>query len=731
MRPALARHLFGLTFLLLIFFLSCESVFSQLTKIENKIPKNAPIKVEFRHVDSENWVRDLEVKVTNVGKKPIYYLYLLIILDVKTEDGASKGFTFHFGNGKTLYSTEGLAKPDDSAILPDESNIFRIDKDTADAWDLGTRRSNFVVPRSAELVLGWLNFGDGTGIDGGGTTFKKKLIFENPFRSELPRKSESVLLIKPISFIQETRSAECTSKTPESIAPDVNSLEAILSSGARLADISCLDCTSGHCPTPAGFNGPYWIQPSLEYLCQNCISNPLVDSFSNGNGCQDQSNGCYWYRDVGVPCLAPGNPPFEITCYKKQLQQCSIDDCDGADHDGDGYNRATATCHPDADHLDCNDEPGGENIHPGQLEASCFENPRVDEDCDGAFNCEDVDCRTVYGSSCDAECDKDEDQHYSNACGGDDCVDDPALTPAAFLIHGGLDDYGDPQTEQVCTDNWDGDCDGLLNCADSDCDDDSACQITPTPTPSPTATPGMCGGAVTYVLYPTTGCATGFVNVSGICTRTSGFQNQCNRFGVYDESSCECTGDCTGYGCSPIVVDILGNGFSLTSALNGVNFDLNNDGLPELRGWTSIGSDDAWLALDRNGDGVIDGGRELFGNATPQPPPQHGEEMNGFLALAEYDTDGFGGNSDGKITQQDAIFDRLRLWQDTNHNGISESCEMFTLPALGLRKIDLDYKRSRRMDEFGNQFRYRAKVKDSQDAQLGRWAWDVYLVTQP
>lgn len=179
---------------------------------------------------------------------------------------------------------------------------------------------------------------------------------------------------------------------------------------------------------------------------------------------------------------------------------------------------------------------------------------------------------------------------------------------------------------------------------------------------------------------------------------------------------------------SPIVLDLSGNGFSLTSAANGVRFDISGTGNPVQMGWTAPGADNAFLALP-GPDGLVHNGKELFGNFTPQPQSAL-VSPNGFTALAVYDQSKNGGNDDGVIDAKDAVFVSLRLWIDANHDGISQPEELHTLPSQGVISISLSYKEDKRTDQYGNQFRFRAAINpnDRDASTAGRTAYDVFFV---
>lgn len=169
---------------------------------------------------------------------------------------------------------------------------------------------------------------------------------------------------------------------------------------------------------------------------------------------------------------------------------------------------------------------------------------------------------------------------------------------------------------------------------------------------------------------------------------------------------------------TPILISLRGD-YHLTSALNGVRFDINADGVPDRAAWTAPGAALAFLAMDRNGNGVIDDGSELFGNHTPMSSGQ--SAANGWDALVELDDSG-----DGVVAEEDSAWSELLLWTDADHDGVSTDGELMSVASSPIRGISVDYRVSGRRDPYGNLFRYEGSLLLD---HARRSCYDVVLTT--
>ncbi len=137
----------------------------------------------------------------------------------------------------------------------------------------------------------------------------------------------------------------------------------------------------------------------------------------------------------------------------------------------------------------------------------------------------------------------------------------------------------------------------------------------------------------------------------------------------------------------PLVFDLGDEGINLTSAEDGVCFDIKGDGSKPKTGW--ISGNNAFLYLDENGNGAADDANELFGD--------HGGYSNGFDKLAQHD-----GNGDGVIDAKDDVYGELRLWRDLNGDGVNQAGESLTLAEAGIASISLEYEKKYEKDKHGN-----------------------------
>lgn len=157
---------------------------------------------------------------------------------------------------------------------------------------------------------------------------------------------------------------------------------------------------------------------------------------------------------------------------------------------------------------------------------------------------------------------------------------------------------------------------------------------------------------------------------------------------------------------SPILLDLNGDGIRTTTGWYPVRFDFQGDGVWEITAWTAPDGDEGFLWLDLNDNGIVDSGRELFGDSTLLPTGE--TSRHGFEALAVYDRNELGGNGDGLISEDDFIWRDLRLWIDENHDGISQRPELRHPNAEGVISISLDYAEVREFDNAHNVHLYQS-----------------------
>jgi len=165
----------------------------------------------------------------------------------------------------------------------------------------------------------------------------------------------------------------------------------------------------------------------------------------------------------------------------------------------------------------------------------------------------------------------------------------------------------------------------------------------------------------------------------------------------------------------PLSFDLNGDGVINTLSLSdGVNFDIDNNGFAEKTAW--IGAEDGLLVLDRDGNGFIDGGAELFGTETLLSNGQLA--ANGFEALKEFDD-----NQDGVIDSNDAVFNDLRMWVDADSDGFSDEGEQLSLNELDINSIDLNYTANFFTDANGVQHREESFAQTNTGNMLVNTLW--------
>jgi len=359
------------TILLLLSTVVANSVFGQTSQsdtkrseetIDNKVPTRLPIKVEVLYGKGAHTLENVEIKVTNTGKRSIYYLDLLLdTADLPTVYNVS---WFTYGR-REMRTFKEPANADDPSLRPGEVYVFTLTPKRLG----GFRRERAVQQLNTtryELVFQVLNFGDGTGFMGtGGEPF--------PLQEVLP--SVTTTNPRPSFFFLKSNTSSC-SPSPvysDGLFETFNPVAAgAIFEGHRISTCSCGTKNGTSCDkaNPGMATG----------CCTYGEDNELIPKVDYAPACST----------AGYACSLVTKPFFDCGrgdgggCRGELVEPCT---------------ETTPTPSPTPTPQEC-------------------------VDADGRIKCEIADCRTTFGNACDAQCDQDHDGYYSQACGGDDCDDD-------------------------------------------------------------------------------------------------------------------------------------------------------------------------------------------------------------------------------------------------------------------------------------------------------------------
>jgi hypothetical protein len=296
---------------------TAQSTQKEERELEDKIPKHLPIKVKVKNIEkvkdlnNEQWMRDVEIEVQNIGSKPIYYLRLsLYFVDVKLESGTELGFPIGYGNSRFV-DFDKRATPQEAPLRPGETYVYQFSKRWAGRWEKFKAIHRLPHPKKIGLQFEILSYGDGTGFIGTGGVMVPNSQTSNSQCGD-QRKNGAVLGAMPETLPDRPRAKQFQfgSFLPANFLP-VNFSEADLSElSPRTPSIQSGIC----CPSTSCFYLKLTLRSNC--FCEDELDDPPLEANSTACGTSGGSCGTQGVRQF----ICSDN---EHTCATYFIKSCA------------------------------------------------------------------------------------------------------------------------------------------------------------------------------------------------------------------------------------------------------------------------------------------------------------------------------------------------------------------------------------------------------------------------